>query len=58
MKKIFFDKENELRPYLAVNAVILKKINGKQHILLGKRKNVAGAGYYYPPGGHVKWGER
>ena len=58
MRKILFDEEYKRRPYLAVNAVILKKINGKQHILLGKRKNVAGKGYYYPPGGHVKWGEK
>ena len=57
MSKLLFDKENKSRPYLAVNAVILKKINNKQYILLGKRKNGAGAGYYYPPGGHVKWGE-
>jgi len=58
MNKVLFDKENESRPYLAANAVIIKNINGKKHILLGIRKNVAGAGFYYVPGGHVKMGER
>lgn len=58
MGKIIFDRGNENRPYLAVNAIILKKIKGKTNILLGKRKNVAGAGNYYPPGGHVKVGEK
>ncbi len=58
MKKILFDKENESRPYLAINAVITKQIGGKTHILLGKRKNVAGAGYYYVPGGHIKLNEK
>jgi 8-oxo-dGTP diphosphatase len=57
MAKIIFDAENEKRPYIAANGIIIKKINGKEHILLGKRKNVHGAGYYYLPGGHVKEGE-
>lgn len=58
MKKIIFDKENEDRPYVAANAVIIKKIKNKEHILLGKRKNVAGHGHYYVPGGHIKRGEK
>jgi len=58
MKKIIFDKENENRPYVAVNAVIFKNINGKQYLLLGKRKNVAGHNHFYLPGGHIKTGEK
>lgn len=58
MKKIIFDKENEKRPYLAVAAVIIKKVKAKEFILLGKRKNVAGHGYFYLPGGHVFEGEK
>ena len=58
IKKILFDPENEQRPYLAINAVIIKKIKGWEYILLGKRKNVAGAGRYLSPGGHVKLGEK
>lgn len=57
-KKILFDQENERRPYLAVNAVILRKRNGQEEILLGKRRNVAGAGFWYVPGGHVRETER
>lgn len=57
MKKILFDKENEKRPYVAVNAVITKLINKKRYILLGKRKNVAGAGYWYLLGGHIHMNE-
>lgn len=52
-----FDPENESRPYIGINAVIIKQINGKPHILLGIRKNVTGAGRYYIPGGHLKIGE-
>ena len=33
-----FDPENENRPYVAVDGVVIKKINGKDHILLGRRK--------------------
>lgn len=58
MKKLLFDKENEIRPYVAVNAVIIKQINGKPYILLGKRKNVAGHNHYYLPGGHIKKNEK
>ena len=58
MAKTLFDKENFNRPFLAVNAIILKKIKGKIHLLIGKRKNVAGAGFYYPPGGHVRVNEK
>lgn len=58
MKKNIFDKENEKRPYLAVVAVIIKKVNRKEFILLGKRKNVAGDGCFYLPGGHVLEGEK
>jgi len=57
MTKELFDKENEDSPYVAVNAVIIKKAVGKRYILLGKRKNVAGAGYYYLLGGHIRTGE-
>jgi hypothetical protein len=49
MPKIIFDKKNENRPYVAANAVIFKNIKGKQYLLLGKRKNVAG---------HIKKGEK
>jgi len=58
MKKIIFDKKNEDRPYVAANAVIFKNINGKQYLLLGKRKNVAGHNHFYLPGGHIKKGEK
>ena len=58
MTKMIFDKENENRPYVAACAVITKLIKGKRHILLGKRKNVAGAGKYYLPGGHIHMGEK
>ncbi|MCX7881078.1 MAG: NUDIX domain-containing protein [Patescibacteria group bacterium] len=58
MKKIIFDKENENRPYVAANAVIFKKIKNKEHILLGKRKNVAGHNQYFIPGGHIQIGEK
>lgn len=58
MKTTILDKENKKRPYVAVNAVIFKIIDGKEYILLGKRKNVVGAGYYYLPGGHIKEGEK
>jgi len=58
MNKVLFDKENESRPYLAANAVITKDIDGKKYILLGKRKNIAGAGFYYVPGGHIKMNEK
>lgn len=58
MPKILFDKENENRPYVAANAVIIKIIRDKEYILLGKRKNVAGANHYYLPGGHIKIGEK
>lgn len=58
MNKIFFDPENKKRPYVAANAVIIKKIKGKKHILLGKRLNVHGHGYYYIPGGHIRVGEK
>jgi len=57
MQNPTFDPENEDRPYIAVNAVIIKNINGNDHILLGRRKNVAGAGNYYVPGGHIKMEE-
>lgn len=57
MKKTLFDHKNEDRPYIAVNAVIIKKINGINHILLGKRKNVAGAGKWYLLGGHIHMNE-
>jgi 8-oxo-dGTP diphosphatase len=58
MPKIIFDKENENRPYVAANAVIFKNIKGKQYLLLGKRKNVAGNNHFYLPGGHIKKGEK
>jgi len=58
MRKVIFDKDNESRPYTAVNGVFFKKISNKTHILLGKRKNVSGSGYYYLPGGHIRDGER
>lgn len=57
MSQHTFDPENENRPYTAVDGIIIKQINGRDHILLGKRKNVAGAGNYYVPGGHIKMGE-
>jgi len=57
MAEELFDKENEDRPYVAVNAVIIKQNQGRKYILLGKRKSVAGDGYYYLPGGHIKTGE-
>ena len=57
MSQHTFDPENENRPYTAVDGVIIKTINGHDHILLGKRKNVAGAGNYYVPGGHIKMNE-
>ncbi len=53
----YFDPENENRPYIAVNAVFLDVKEGRQHILLGKRKGVAGQGKYYLPGGHIKMNE-
>lgn len=53
MSKIIFDKENESRPYITVTAVITKVLKGKRCILLGKRKNIAGRGSYYLPGGHI-----
>lgn len=55
--KPYFDPENENRPYIAVNAVFLDVKDGRQHILLGKRKGVAGQGKYYLPGGHIKMNE-
>jgi len=58
MKKIIFDKEKEDRPYAAVNSVIFKNINGKQYLLLGKRKNVSGHNRFYLPGGYIKTGEK
>lgn len=58
MKKDYLDKGDKNRPYLAVNAVIIKIVNKQKYILLGKRKNVPGDGYYYPPGGHVETGEK
>jgi len=57
MTEELFDKENEDRPYVAVNAVIIKRSQGKKYILLGRRKSVAGDGYYYLPGGHIRTGE-
>ena len=57
MTKVLFDLENGDRPYVAANAVIIEERQGKKYILLGKRKNVAGSGYYYLPGGHIKTGE-
>lgn len=58
MPKILFDRENENRPYVAANAVIIKRVKNKEYILLGKRKNVAGNNHYYLPGGHIKSGEK
>jgi len=58
MAKIIFDKENESRPYVATCAVITKMKNGTLHILLGKRRNVAGADKWYLPGGHIHEGEK
>ena len=56
---IQWDPENENRPYLAVDAVILRYKKGKLQVLLGKRgQNVAGAGKWHVPGGHVKEGEK
>lgn len=57
MKKVIFDIENDNRPYIAVNAVITKIVNNKLHILLAKRKNVAGDGHWYLLGGHIKMNE-
>lgn len=58
MKKLIFDPENEDRPYISANAVIIKTIKNKEYILLGKRKNVAGHNQYFIPGGHIKTGEK
>lgn len=58
MRKTVFAKENYRRPFLAVAGVIIKKIKGKDYVLLGKRKGkVGGSGYYCLPGGHIKKGE-
>ena len=57
MRKIIFDKENEKRPYLSVAGVLIKRVANQEFILLGKRKNIAGHGYYYLPAGHVLEGE-
>ncbi len=56
--KIIFDKDNEIKPYIAANAVIIKEESGEKFILLGKRKNVAGHGFWYVPGGHIKLNEK
>lgn len=53
-KKVLFDKKNESRPYLTVNAVTTKVESGVEYILLGQRKNVAGAGFWYVTGGHYR----
>ncbi len=58
MKKMFFNKEKEIRPYIAVKAVIIKQTHSKEYILLGKRKNVAGDNHYYLPGGDIKKSEK
>lgn len=43
---------------MIVNAVIFKNINGKQHILLGKRKSFALNYRFFLPGGPIKKGEK
>lgn len=45
------------RPQIGINAVLFKRINGVEHILLGKRKGKVGSGFYYFPGGHIEKGE-
>ncbi|RKP14678.1 NUDIX hydrolase domain-like protein, partial [Piptocephalis cylindrospora] len=42
-------------PKVAVAAFVRRRSDGK--ILVGKRKNVAGAGYWALAGGHVEYGE-
>jgi 8-oxo-dGTP diphosphatase len=42
------------RPKVGIGVVILNKEN---HLLLGKRKNAHGAGFWSPPGGHLEYGE-
>ncbi len=55
---IKWDPENEDRPYLTVDMVIFKKEAGRLKVLLGQRApNLAGAGKWHVPGGHVKAGE-
>jgi len=42
-----------LRPKVGIGVIVIK---GNQ-ILLGKRKNAHGAGFWSPPGGHLEFGE-
>lgn len=42
-----------LRPKVGVGVIIIKD----NQILLGKRKNAHGAGFWAPPGGHLEFGE-
>ncbi len=53
------EKEDFNRPFVGVGAIILKQgEDGKEFVLLGRRKGVAGAGKWHVPGGHLKMNER
>lgn len=48
------NKENKnLRPKVGIGVIVIKD----NQILLGKRKNAHGAGFWSPPGGHLEFGE-
>lgn len=45
--------KGHLRPKVGIGVIIIKD----NQILLGKRQNAHGAGYWAPPGGHLEFGE-
>ncbi len=53
--KLLLEKQDFSRPFVGINALIFKRDGkGKEYVLLGKRKNVFGAGHWHTPGGHLK----
>ena len=56
--KISLEKQDFSQPFVGIGAVIFKRDKkGREHVLLGKRKTIAGAGKWHVPGGHLKTGE-
>jgi len=52
-------RSREITPLVAVDVAIFREREGREEILLGKRKGeTAASGQWNLPGGHVKMGER